>query len=80
MTKVISLSNDAYARLKSQKHEGESFSDVVVRSFPSKKRLADLFGCLADSADEWKEIEKKIYEDRKKFKLREVNFDDLPGH
>jgi predicted CopG family antitoxin len=31
MTKVISLSEDAYRRLKRRKGEGESFSDVVVR-------------------------------------------------
>ena len=31
MTKVISLSNDAYAELKKRKGKGESFSDVVIR-------------------------------------------------
>ena len=31
MTKVISLSEEAYGRLKRQKAKGESFSDVVVR-------------------------------------------------
>ena len=31
MTKVISLSDDAYRRLKKRKGSGESFSDVVVR-------------------------------------------------
>ena len=31
MTKVISLSNDAYTELKKRKGKGESFSDVVIR-------------------------------------------------
>ena len=31
MTKVISLSNDAYTELKKRKGKGESFSDVVMR-------------------------------------------------
>lgn len=74
MTKVISLSNDAYTRLKAHKHAGESFSDVVIRTVPKKKRLEGLFGIWADRSEEWKEIEKKIYEDRKNFKLREVHF------
>jgi predicted CopG family antitoxin len=31
MTKVISLSNEAYLTLKNMKKKGESFSDVVLR-------------------------------------------------
>ncbi len=31
MTKVISLSNEAYTELKKRKGVGESFSDVVIR-------------------------------------------------
>lgn len=30
-TKTISLDEEAYERLRAQKHEGESFSDVVKR-------------------------------------------------
>ena len=39
-----------------------------------KKNILDFFGVFKDEADEWEVIKKKIYEDRKKFKLREVKF------
>lgn len=32
--------------------------------------IMELAWAFKDSADEWEEIKKKIYEDRKKFKLR----------
>lgn len=32
-TTTISLSNEAYRVLKSQKREGESFSDLILRKF-----------------------------------------------
>jgi len=72
MVKVISLSNEAYGKLKAIKGD-RSFSEVVVQITEQKARkrnLMDFFGIWADRADEWKEIEKKIYGDRKKFKLR----------
>ena len=75
MVKVISLSNDAYEKLKTLKGE-RSFSDLVIELAQDKKKknIMDLAGAFKDSADEWDEIKKKIYEDRKKFKLREVKF------
>lgn len=55
-TKTISLSEDAYERLRAAKREGESFSDVVRRLTPGVK-LADYYGVLdEDGADELKEI------------------------
>lgn len=51
-TKTISLSEDAYEHLASEKREGESFSDVV-RRLASGVRLADYYGVLSeDTADE----------------------------
>ena len=38
MTKVISLSNEAYLTLKNLKKSGESFSDVVLRVAGERKR------------------------------------------
>jgi len=38
MTKVISLSNEAYQTLKDSKKPGESFSDVVLRIAKPKKK------------------------------------------
>jgi predicted CopG family antitoxin len=76
MVKVISLSEEAYKKLKAIKGK-KSFSEVVVeitdeRRARKKRNIMDFFGAFKENADEWKEIEKKIYEDRKKFKLREV--------
>lgn len=34
MSKTITISDDAYARLKKYKRPGESFTDVIVESFP----------------------------------------------
>jgi predicted CopG family antitoxin len=43
MTKMVQLSNDAYAVLKRAKRPDESFSDVVLRLAPRPKPL-DLSG------------------------------------
>ena len=71
MVKVISLSEEAYKRLKSVK-ENKSFSEVIIEFVPLKRKrdIMELFGVFKENAGEWKEIEKKIYEDRRKFKLR----------
>lgn len=73
MVKVISLSNEAYEKLKELKGEG-SFSEVVLELTENKKKknIMELAGVWINEADEWEEIKKKIYGDRKKFKLREV--------
>ncbi|MBI2672192.1 antitoxin VapB family protein [Candidatus Woesearchaeota archaeon] len=46
MTKVISLSNEAYERIKSVKRSGESFSDVIIKLIgkTKKKPLSDFLG------------------------------------
>ena len=76
MTKVISLSNSAYAEMKAMKREGESFSDVVHRIVhpAPKKSIMEFAGILKDSAAEWEQIKKDIYESRKHFRMREVKF------
>ena len=76
MTKVISLSDKAYQDLKSLKIGDESFSEVVTRvtSKFRKKSIMDFAGALRGSTEEWNGIEKQIYEDRKKFKTRKVEF------
>lgn len=76
MTRVISLSDEAYGKLKEAKKEGESFSDVVNRVTPSakKKDIMDLWGKWVGSKEETDAIFKEIYADRKKFKLRPVEF------
>lgn len=54
-TKTISLTEEAYERLKAAKKEGESFSDVVNRISPGV-RLEEYWGILdEDAADELRE-------------------------
>jgi predicted CopG family antitoxin len=76
MVKVISLSNDAYEKLKAIK-DGKSFSEVVVELVECKKKGKKDFmkfaGIFKDD-DEWYNTMKEIEEDRKNFKLREVKF------
>ncbi len=45
-TKNISISEEAYRRLASLKHENESFSIVITR-LTGKRSLTDLFGVLS---------------------------------
>ena len=76
MVKVISLSNDAYAKLKALKKGSQSFSDVVVEVTSNKKKrnIMDFAGAFADNAEHWEKMEKQIYEDRKKAKMRDYKF------
>ena len=76
MVKVISLSNDAYERLKVRKLPGKSFSDVVVEMTENKEKkpsIMDFFGALKDDK-ETVEILRKVVADRKNIKLRHVKF------
>jgi predicted CopG family antitoxin len=55
MTKVVSLSNEAYQTLKQLKKSGESFSDVVLRvaGERKKKSLLEFSGkWVGDDIDE----------------------------
>ncbi|MBI5398966.1 antitoxin VapB family protein [Candidatus Woesearchaeota archaeon] len=75
MTKVISLSDEAYDEMKSAKHKGESFSDVVIRVVgKSRRSLADFCGGWPGSDDEAKSIAKTLEADRKRFKARQADF------
>ena len=76
MVKVISLSETAYKELKEEKGTGDSFSDVVLRLIEKKekKNLLDFFGKWPGDKKELDKIGKRIYEDRKKAKGREVKF------
>ncbi len=75
MVKVISLSNEAYEKLKSRKNHDKSFSDVVIELTGKKKKgsIDELFGILKDDKDSIEAFEKS-YKDRKKLKLRDFRF------
>lgn len=76
MTKVISLSDSAYAEMKAMKQGEESFSDVVHRLAEKarKKPLSEFFGKWPGPKEELDDIQKTLVEHRKRFKLRKVDF------
>ena len=75
MTKVISLSDDAYHDLKALKSKDESFSDIVrvLAHEVKRKKILELAGAWRD-APEMDTIFKKILEERHKTKERDVKF------
>jgi len=74
MTKVISLSDDAYEALKNAKEAGESFSEVVRRIVKKEKNIFDFFGRWPGPKEELDKMGSDIKKDRESFKLREVRF------
>ena len=73
MTKVISLSNEAYQTLKDSKKPGESFSDVVLRIAKPKKKKS-----LLEFSGKWvgNDIDKvfaQIEQDRERAPSRKVD-------
>ena len=73
-TTTISLSDEAYKVLKSQKKDGESFSELILRKFgkgspAAIKAVITELGPDPESADS---IEKASRELRKNFKTRKV--------
>lgn len=76
MSKLVNLSDGAYAALKQRKRVGESFSDVVNRLLArqKKKGLLEFLGAWPGPADELADIKSIIDKDRRRFKTREVDF------
>jgi len=70
MTKVISLSDDAYDALKRIKESGESFSEIVRKL--AKKDILDFFGKWPGPKKELDKISKELKKERESFKTREV--------
>ena len=66
-SKTISVSDDAYARLKSRKKTGESFSDTINR-LTERKRLSELAGILDE--DDIKVIKEAIASIRSRSRKR----------
>jgi len=62
MVRTITVTDEAYERLKNHKMEGESFTDVIKREFSKKKSIAEFAGA-------WGHLtEKEIAEIRKSVK------------
>lgn len=72
MVKVISLSEEAYDKLKMVKN-GKSFSETVLGLIDKKNGdILSFFGKWPGPKEELKLIERTISSDRKKTKLKEV--------
>ncbi len=73
-TKTISITEEAYEKLKSLKtDEKTSFSDVIVKHYPKRKKLSEVLkeiGANAELADSIEAVSKEM----RKAKLREVRF------
>lgn len=68
-TKTITLSEDAYERLRALKHGEESFSDVV-RRLTVRKPLASFAGML--TVKEAADVERSIAEGRVRSRARRL--------
>ncbi len=73
MTKVISLSNEAYQTLKDSKRPGESFSDVVLRVVKKKKKKSLLEFSGKWVGDDINEVFAQIKKDREQSASRKVD-------
>lgn len=75
MVKVISLSEEAYGKLKAVKRD-RSFSEVVVNLVERTPRrdIMEFAGIWKDKPEAVAKMKALIAEDRKRFKLREVRF------
>jgi predicted CopG family antitoxin len=73
-TKTISITEEAYDRLRGlKKDEKTSFSDVIVKYYPVKRKLSDVLaelGDCTDLADNVEKVSKEIWKGR----MREVTF------
>jgi predicted CopG family antitoxin len=73
-TKTISITEEAYDRLKAlKKDEKTSFSEVIVKYYPVKRKLSDVLTELGDCTDLANNIERVSLEMRKG-QMREVRF------
>ena len=75
MVKVISLSEEAYEKLKNRKTADKSFSDVVIELVDKKPKrsIMDLFGVLKEDKESISAFEES-YKLRRNLKLRHVRF------
>jgi predicted CopG family antitoxin len=51
-TRTISITEEAYSRLKALKSsKKESFSDVIVKYYPKKRKLSEIIAAIGPSTD-----------------------------
>jgi len=72
-SKTITISEEAYRRLKSRKNENESFTDVI-NNLTRERPLSEIAGILSE--EEAESLEERIKENRRKTRDR---IDDIKG-
>ena len=73
-TKTISITEEAYERLKAlKKDEKTSFSEVIVKYYPVKRKLADVLAEIGDCSDLADSVE-NVSRDMRKSRMRPVRF------
>lgn len=74
-TRTISISEEAYEKLKSLKSsEKDSFSDVILRYYPKKRKLSEVLAEIGPNPELADAIEKASREMRVA-KIREVDLE-----
>lgn len=71
-TKTITITEDAYNRLKSRKGENESFSQVIVKYFPVKRKLSEVLAEIGRD-DELADSIEAASKEMRQSKMREVD-------
>ena len=72
-TKTITITEEAYNRLKSRKSENQSFSEVIMQNFPVKRKLSEILEEIGQDDALADRIEAASKEMRPS-KMREVDF------
>jgi predicted CopG family antitoxin len=73
-TKTISITEEAYERLKAlKKDEKTSFSDVIIKYYPVKRKLSEVLAEIGDCSDLASSIE-AVSMDMRKSRMRAARF------
>jgi predicted CopG family antitoxin len=74
-TRTISISEEAYEKLKSLKtSEKESFSDVIIKFYPRKRKLSEVLSEIGPNPELANAIE-QASRDMREAKMRDVDLD-----
>jgi predicted CopG family antitoxin len=71
-TKTITITEEAYERLKSRKSENQSFSEVILQNIPSKRKLSEILEEIGRD-DELADRIEAASRDMRQSKMREAH-------